>query len=139
MSLRRIEDTANNVVEEIRIRPKGELSRSAWPINNTQLNIILSLLIIVAAVLAFIFLRLDYVSNYIGCFRLYIFEGTIGNGWNLDTEWGLLARDGLWGVLWGVVTPIFLCATAAFVAAGARGPLVVHGARKPDGDSEQSK
>ena len=118
MALQRIGDTKNEFGEELRTRSKGELTGFATPLNEARLNIIFSFLVIIAAVLVFVFLRVDYVHNYINCFRLYIFEGTFGYGLYGDTEWGLLARGGVWGVLWGVVAPICLLATAAFVAAG---------------------
>jgi hypothetical protein len=74
-------------------------------------------LVIVAAVFVSIFLRLGYLNNCSDCLRLYSFGRASGYG-AYDIHWGLLARFNVWGVLGGVVVPIALCATAAFVAAG---------------------
>ena len=85
-------------------------------LNDTQFKILSYSLIGIGVILVLIFLRLDYPINYFGSFRLYVFEGE-RLPYN-DTEWGLFARDGLFGVFLGVVAPIVLWASVAFLSAG---------------------
>jgi hypothetical protein len=71
-----------------------------------------------AILLAAMFLRFGYVYQYMNCFPLIIFNDrtTPISPFELNDEWGLLARYGLFGVFLGVVTPVVLCAAAAFIS-----------------------
>jgi hypothetical protein len=89
-------------------------------INGKQIDVIILSLVVVSIILVLVFMRLGYVYEYVDSFRLVVLYSRTTPLYPpyLDDEWGLLARMGLYGVIFGVITPILLCAVAAFLAAG---------------------
>ena len=75
-----------------------------------------------AAALVLIFLRLGYVQEYSHSLRLIIFRHPTAppSPNRLDDAWGLMANYGKAGVLLGIVAPVLLCETAAFIQASTR-------------------
>jgi heme/copper-type cytochrome/quinol oxidase subunit 2 len=113
-------DTAREFSKSAGIGAKSRSVALGTRINKKQMDIIISSLIIVSVVLALVFLRLGYVYEYEASFRLIVLYDRTTPAYPAyrDDEWGLLARMGLLGVIFGVVTPVVLCAVAAFLAAG---------------------
>jgi hypothetical protein len=120
MALLERTDTASANSEGLRSRAKDGSGGLASRMNSAQVDIIFSVLLIVAAALVFIFLRFGYVYEYADSFRLIVLydRTTPVSPLYVNNEWGLLARMGISGVLFGVIIPILLCASAAFLAAG---------------------
>jgi hypothetical protein len=88
--------------------------------NGRQIDIIISSLIILSVTMTMVFLRLGYVYEYADSFILIVLYDRTTPAYPpyLNDEWGLLARMGLLGVIFGVIMPILMCAIAAFLAAG---------------------
>jgi hypothetical protein len=88
--------------------------------NKYQRTLVVSALIVLAAVLVFAFL--EWSDGYIpNATKIVTFYSEINPQYrNLINEWGFYTRHGVLGLLLGLIAPICLLAIAAFIALGAR-------------------
>jgi hypothetical protein len=86
--------------------------------NKNQKVFVISALVAIAAVLAFVFL--DWSDGYgISRTKIVTFYSTPDPRYpNLTDNWGLYTPYGIFGVLFGLIAPLCLIATAAYMALG---------------------